>query len=198
MHFKTSFTFLLALLFLPALPATARAGELNPLKPVETSTQEYNLGALDRIVVSLSDKDGRMKKTYTVGQDGRVDIGGDSISVAGQSSTWVRSRVARNFPKDAEIIIEEFRPSKITVLGEVYHQILAEMPEGPMRLTDAIATANGFTALANRKRVRLIRQNADRISVYEINMQDILNGKNVDQNILLEPGDVITVPRNFL
>jgi polysaccharide export outer membrane protein len=139
-----------------------------------------------------------VKKTFTVAQDGTVQIADETIAVAGQSAKWVRSRVARSFPKGTEISIEEFRPAKITVLGEVYHQILAEMPEGPMRLTDAIATANGFTALANRKRVRLIRQNADRINVYEINMQDILNGKNVNQNILLEPGDVITVPRNFL
>jgi polysaccharide export outer membrane protein len=86
----------------------------------------------------------------------------------------------------------------VTVLGEVYHQILSEMPEGPMRLLDAIAAANGFTALANRKRVRLIRQNADRIEVYQINVQDIMNGRNVEHNILVQPGDVITVPRNFL
>lgn len=185
-------------LFFPAFSGPLAAGELNPLKPVESTVQEYNLGALDRIVVTLPDRDGTVKKTYTVGQDGTVQIANETVSVAGQSVKWVRSRLARNFPKGTEISIEEFRPAKITVLGEVYHQILAEMPEGPMRLTDAIATANGFTALANRKRVRLIRQNADRINVYEINMQDILNGKNVEQNILLEPGDVITVPRNFL
>lgn len=174
------------------------AAEIVPLKPVETSTQEYHLGALDRIVVKMSDADGKVKKSFTVSQEGTVQIGSESIAVAGQNTQWVRSRVSKLFPKGAEISFEEFRPAKITVLGEVYHQILAEMPEGPMRLTDAIASANGFTALANRKRVRLIRQNAEKIAVYEINMQDILNGKNVDRNILLEPGDVITVPRNFL
>ncbi len=89
----------------------------------------------------------------------------------------------------------EFRPHRITVLGEVFHQINTSMAEGPMRVLDGIAAANGFTPLANRRRVKLIRQNAGISQVYEINVRDIVRGKNLTHNVLLEPGDVITVPR---
>jgi polysaccharide export outer membrane protein len=67
-----------------------------------------------------------------------------------------------------------------------------------MRVMDAIAAANGFTPLANKRRVRLVRQNAGTVEVFELDLRDLMRGKNLDQNLLLEPGDVITVPRNFL
>ena len=67
-----------------------------------------------------------------------------------------------------------------------------------MRVMDAIASANGFTPLANRRRVRLVRQNAGKVEVYEFDLREMMRGRSMDGNILLQPGDVITVPRNFL
>jgi polysaccharide export outer membrane protein len=86
----------------------------------------------------------------------------------------------------------------VTVLGEVFHQIHTDLSDGPMRVMDAIAAANGFTPLANKRRVRLVRQNAGTVTVYELDLRAMMNGKNLNQNLLLQPGDVITVPRNFL
>ena len=86
----------------------------------------------------------------------------------------------------------------MTVLGEVFHQIHTDLTDGPMRVMDAIAAANGFTPLANKRRVRLVRQNAGTVQVYELDLRDLMKGYRLDQNLLLEPGDVITVPRNFL
>ena len=67
-----------------------------------------------------------------------------------------------------------------------------------MRVMDAVASANGFTPLANRRRVKLVRQNAGRIAVYELDLREMMKGRGLGQNLLLKPGDVITVPRNFL
>jgi polysaccharide export outer membrane protein len=162
------------------------------LNPIEVKTQPYHLGPLDQVTISPPGT------ILTLSQEGTVSVGNKTLKLGGMEASQARALLAPHFPKGASIQFEEFRISRVTVLGEVYHQILSEMPEGPMRLLDAIAAANGFTALANRKRVRLIRQNADRIEVYQINVQDIMNGRNVEHNILVQPGDVITVPRNFL
>ena len=83
-------------------------------------------------------------------------------------------------------------------MGEVFHQIHTELGNGPMRLMDAIASANGFTPLADKRHVRLVRENAGLIETYEIDFTQLLRGENMSQNILVEPGDIITVPRNFL
>ena len=84
------------------------------------------------------------------------------------------------------------------MLGEVFHQLNSELADGPMRVMDAIAAANGFTPLANQRRVKLVRQNAGRVEVYELDLRQMMRGEGMKQNLLLRPGDVITVPRNFL
>jgi protein involved in polysaccharide export with SLBB domain len=86
----------------------------------------------------------------------------------------------------------------VSVLGEVFHQIYTDIGDGPMRVLDAIAAANGFTPLANTRRVKLVRENAGRIEIYELDLRDTMRGKLTNQNLLVKPGDVITVPRNFL
>ena len=98
----------------------------------------------------------------------------------------------------AEVKTHEFRTNKITVLGEVFHQIHTDLGEGPMRVMDAIASANGFTPLADKRHVRLLRENAGRTEVYEFDLREMLLGRDLTQNFLLQPGDVITIPRNFL
>jgi protein involved in polysaccharide export with SLBB domain len=44
----------------------------------------------------------------------------------------------------------------------------------------------------------LVRQNAGKVEVYELDLRRMMDGEAMNQNILLRPGDVITVPRNFL
>ena len=83
-------------------------------------------------------------------------------------------------------------------MGEVFHQIHTDLSDGPMRVMDAIAAANGFTPLANKRRVRLMRENAGKVEVYQFDLREMMRGNCMDENILLQPGDVITVPRNFL
>ena len=72
------------------------------------------------------------------------------------------------------------------------------MGGGPLRVMDGIAAANGFTPLANKRRVKLVRQNAGVVAVYELDLREMMLGADLGQNLLLKPGDVITVPRNFL
>jgi protein involved in polysaccharide export with SLBB domain len=36
------------------------------------------------------------------------------------------------------------------------------------------------------------------VETYEIDFRQLLRGENMRQNILVKPGDVITVPRDFL
>jgi hypothetical protein len=43
-----------------------------------------------------------------------------------------------------------------------------------------------------------VRQNAGRVEVYELDLRQMMKGEGMKQNLLLRPGDVITVPRNFL
>lgn len=163
--------------------------------PISTSSVPYTMAPLD--FVTITQRDGNRQEIH-VSQDGRIDLPSGSRIVRGIPVEEFRGIVSKAYPGAREIKIVEFRTNRVTVLGEVFHQIHTDLTDGPMRVMDAIAAANGFTPLANRRRVRLVRQNAGTVQVYELDLRELMRGVNLDQNLLLEPGDVITVPRNFL
>jgi protein involved in polysaccharide export with SLBB domain len=163
--------------------------------PISTAAVPYAMAPLDS--VRITQRDGA-RREIQVSQDGRIELPSGPKLVRGLPVTEFRSLVTRSYAGAREIEIVEFRTNRVTVLGEVFHQIHTDLTDGPMRVMDAIAAANGFTPLANKRRVRLVRQNAGTVEVYELDLRGLMLGDHPDQNLLLEPGDVITVPRNFL
>ena len=162
---------------------------------IQQGVVAYNISPLDEITVI---QPSGSRTLFTVDQSGTLDLDGDTIRAQGMPKEKLRSLLQRRFGSGATIEIVEFRPNRVTVLGEVFHQIHTELTDGPMRVMDAIASANGFTPIANKRRVRLLRQNAGEITVYELDLREMMLGKDLSSNMLLKPGDVITVPRNFL
>jgi hypothetical protein len=163
--------------------------------PIATSTQPYVMAPLDS--ARIIHRDGSIAEVI-IQQNGKLEVSNSSKTVQGMSAEDFHSLLQRAHPGAKDIEIIEFRPNRVTILGEVFHQIHTELSDGPMRVMDAIAAANGFTPLANKRRVRLVRQNAGHIEVYELDLREMMRGRCMDENILLQPGDVITVPRNFL
>lgn len=177
-----------------AMDSKAGEGETGQLQP-QVSDLPYQVALLDRVHLTLP---GGEQRTLQVSQEGTLEMEGAKTKVVGLSRQEVSRLVKSKFPQATRVEIEEFRPNRISVLGEVFHQLNSELADGPMRVMDAIAAANGFTPLANQRRVKLVRQNAGRVEVYELDLREMMKGENLKQNLLLRPGDVITVPRNFL
>lgn len=166
-----------------------------PPKPLSTSTIPYQIAALDEAEITLADG---TRQTTQVSINGDVDLNGTIQRVKGLDREVFQKMVRRAFPQAKSVEIHEFLPNRVTVLGEVFHQIHTDLGDGPMRVMDAIASANGFTPLANKRRIRLLRQNAGHVEVYELDLREMMRGQALAQNLLLKPGDVLTIPRNFL
>lgn len=175
----------------PRKQVPAAAGVL----PISTAAVPYEIAALDEAAVVTGDG---QRETLQVSLEGDLFLGGSLRRVKGMSAGEFEALVRRSFPHARSVEIREFRANRVTVLGEVFHQIHTDLGDSPMRVMDAVASANGFTPLANRRRVKLVRQNAGRIAVYELDLREMMQGRDLAQNLLLKPGDVITVPRNFL
>lgn len=163
--------------------------------PISRATIPYVVGVLDRITVKHKDDS---VENLVVAQDGSITLGDKAYQAKGLTPAEVGKLVRRHDADVASVQVEEYRQPKVSVLGEVYHQIFTDMNDGPMRVLDAIAAANGFTPLANTRRVKLVRENAGHVEIYELDLRRVVRGEVSSENILLKPGDVITVPRNFL
>lgn len=155
----------------------------------------YFIAPLDRATLTYAD--GTIRNVQ-VTNEGTLEFERGFERVKDLPVDKFRTLLRKHYPDAKTITIEEFRPNRVTVLGEVFHQIHTELADGPMRVMDAVAAANGFTPLADKRRVKLLRQNAGIIQVYELDLREMMLGNGLSQNLLLKAGDVITVPRNFL
>jgi polysaccharide export outer membrane protein len=65
-------------------------------------------------------------------------------------------------------------------------------------VSEAIATAGGFAATAKTQVFLYHRVSQDWVEVKKLSVKDILNGKNMNEDAELAPGDMIFVPEKFI
>lgn len=65
-------------------------------------------------------------------------------------------------------------------------------------VSEAIATAGGFSPTAKTQVFLFHRVSSDWVEVKKLNVKDILNGKNANEDAYLSPGDQIFVPEKFI
>jgi polysaccharide export outer membrane protein len=157
----------------------------------------YVIGTDDLLsVVFWRDKD--LSADVVVRPDGKISLPMlNDIQAAGftpeQLSVVVKG-TARKYIVDADatVIVKEVRSRKVFVIGEVGKP-------GPVLLTSEmnvlqlIAEAGGFLEHANRSNVVIVRKENGHEQRLKFNYKDVVKGKKVEQNILLQPGDTILV-----
>jgi len=87
--------------------------------------------------------------------------------------------------------------NKIYVLGEVKSPQIMTI-KGKLTVIDAITKAGGFTRDAVRKSVMIIRGELGSQEGIRVNAKEILQKGDISQNIDLEPGDIVFVPKTFI
>ena len=162
---------------------------------ITVTTCPYQIGPLDKAALTYADGS---SKELIVSQEGMIETDAGLEKVAGLPVEQFKALLKKDYPGAVTLEVTEFKDNRISVLGEVFHQIHTDLGTAPMRLMDAIAAANGFTPLADKQHVRVVRENAGTVETYEIDFRQLLRGENMKQNILMKPGDVVTVPRDFL
>ena len=175
---------------LTLMPALGHAQVANGL--------EYRIGPEDVLHISVWKEDDLDRKVL-VRPDGGISfpLAGD-IQVSGRTPLEVqdeiRSRLQRYVP-DAEVTVSVDKISGYTVfvLGEV---------EAPGQFTlgryvdvvQALTLAGGFTPYASNRNIQILRRQDGREVTYEFDFRSISRGRNLDQNIILQSGDVVLVP----
>lgn len=159
---------------------------------------EYRIGPEDVLHISVW-KEEDLDRKVLVRPDGGVSfpLAGD-IQVSGRTPLEVqdeiRSRLQRYVP-DAEVTVSVDKISGYTVfvLGEV---------EAPGQFTlgryvdvvQALTLAGGFTPYASNRNIQVLRRQDGREVTYEFDFRDVSRGRNLQQNIILQSGDVVLVP----
>jgi polysaccharide export outer membrane protein len=141
-------------------------------------------------------------QTVSVQPDGYIslEIGGD-LKVAGRTLEQVRSGIltkARTRLESPEltVILKEFQKPYVVVAGEVTQPGKFELRE---RLTaiQAVLLAGGFKDSAKSSQILVFRKlNADVAEVRSLNFKTLKRTSDLENDLTLQPGDMILVPRN--
>ena len=86
--------------------------------------------------------------------------------------------------------------SRIRVTGAVEKDVSIEYQQG-MTVLDAVLEAGSVNPYANGNGTKLHRKTEKGMVTYDIRLQDIMENGDMKTNILLMPGDIITVPERF-
>ena len=96
------------------------------------------------------------------------------------------------------VFIPHHRDNKVYVVGAVMEPKYIYFRNG-IKVLDAILEAGGFTEYADQSEVVVIRKslnlqidNGADVEI-EVNIKKLLKGKDAKQNILLRPGDYVTI-----
>jgi polysaccharide export outer membrane protein len=96
-----------------------------------------------------------------------------------------------------DVDLADFQKPLYTVLGQVGKPGQYDL-RSDTTVTQAIAVAGGFSPTAKTQVFLYRAVSANWAEVRELKLKDLLNGKNVSEDVHLRPGDMIFVPEKFI
>lgn len=180
--------FLLAVLCsMSALPLPAHAEE-PPFTIIPGDVLQITVWkeeGLDREVLVLQDG------TITFPLIGSLQVQGKTPSDVQAS---VKEKLAKLIPEaSVTVAVKAALGHTVNVVGQVVKP--GEIVMGRrLSAIQALSQAGGLTPYASEGSIIVLRRNGEEETTIKIPYSDIIKGKKLDQDILLNPGDVIVVP----
>jgi polysaccharide export outer membrane protein len=164
----------------------------------ETDSPSYLIGPNDVLTIYVW-KEPELTRDITVMFDGKITfplIG--EIMAQGLSVTALKGAISEKLKKyltapEVTVIVRDPRSRRIYTIGKLTRPGLYPL-ETDMTVIQALSTAGGFTEWADTKNIVIIRRKGEKEVQIYFNYKDFISGKDLGQNIVLEPNDTIVVP----
>lgn len=174
-------------------PATSQATSAD--KPHDNS---FVIGNDDVLAINVW-KEPDISRSIPVRSDGKISLPlVGEVQAAGLTPLALEKDIANKLKSyiaepEVTVMVQQVNSQKFNILGQVAKPGTYVIANSPTVL-DAIALAGGFRDFAKRKSIYVLRHGATGESRIPFNYKDVSQGKNMSQNIKLQPGDTIIVP----
>ncbi|WP_027722505.1 polysaccharide biosynthesis/export family protein [Maridesulfovibrio zosterae] len=165
----------------------------------EVKKSEYKLGPEDIVEISVWGDDD-LAREVVVRPDGGVSFPLVGDLVAGGRTVddlrkEIRKRIVEYIPDAAvTVILRKVENPKVYVMGKVQNPKMIVMGQD-MTVVQALAMAGGLSNFAAAGNISVVRRFPDGSQkVFAFDYDDFADGDNLEQNILLKPGDTVVVP----
>jgi polysaccharide export outer membrane protein len=202
--FRAAFTFpglplvCAAILLSGCQTVSGKVGDATTLRPVDAAA-EYQVQPGD-ILESHYGSNPSLNEQVLVMPDGKVSfLGARNLMAAGQTLPTLRTTVidtAKIIDPSFDVVLRSSVGTRVYVTGEVATpgEIVAN---GPISAVQAVSRAGGLKLGAQSDRVVLVRHfPASQSQAYAVNLQAVMDGSNPAADVMLQPYDIIYVPRD--
>jgi polysaccharide export outer membrane protein len=122
---------------------------------------------------------------------GNLIAGGHTVE---EVEAAIVERIADYIPDPVvTVMVQKIDGNAIYVLGKV-NRPGAYVMQRALDVTGALAMAGGLATFAAENGISILRRNGTTQSAIDFRYGDVQKGANLEQNILLQPGDVVIVP----
>lgn len=185
----------------PGVTAQANSDGVQHPVPAERNPR-YKIGRDDILSISFP-LSPELNQKVTVQPDGFISLqSAGAIHVEGLTVPELIEAIKKAYASVlhdpiVDVDLADFQKPLFTVLGQV-----AKPGQYPLRsditVTQAIAVAGGFAPTAKTQVFLYHAVSANWAEVRELKLKEILNGKNISEDLHIRPGDMIFVPEKFI
>lgn len=193
------FTMVIAALCAGCGPVVKTATPLG--EAISSDRGDYRIAPMDELRIEFL-TDETFGRVVRVRPDGRISLqNGIELKVAGRTIHEATGAIASaygKFMRDPWVSLEvnTFAAQRTFVGGEVDKPGVQPLV-GPTTLLQAITVAGGFKDTARTDEVVIIRYNTDgRRIVFSVNVDDVISGRDLHQDVELMAQDMVFVPRS--
>jgi polysaccharide export outer membrane protein len=162
------------------------------------SAEEYRIGPQDLVRIDVW-KEPDISRTIPVRPDGKISLPlMNDVQAAGLTAMELAGSIREGLSKyitspQVTVTVTEINSRRVYVTGEVMRP--GAQPLLPnMTALQALTSAGGFTQFARTKSIYILRNEDSKQVKHPFNYKAVLDGKHPEDNIQLQPGDVIVVP----
>lgn len=174
----------------------------------------YILGPGDQIAIHVVNFEEINDKSISIDLSGsiRLPMVG-RIPVSGLTIEQVRSEIAKRLETyvkrpDVSVSVTEFRSQPVSVIGAVKNPGIQQV-QGQKTLVEMLSLAGGLDSTTAGSTLKITRRlewgpiplpsaindSTNQFSVAQVSVKSLVEAKNPEENILVKPYDVISVPR---
>ena len=175
-----------------------KTATLQPDRLLET----YRLTKYDVIdvqVIGLSTNAGM--KDIMIGPDGYAQLPYvGSVKLAGLTLDEAKQALIERMSEylrvsDLSLLMKSYGARKIYVMGEVRSPGIHNLGADSLNAYAAISSAGGFTGRGLRTKVEVLRVVGDTMYYKRLNIKNYIKKHDLTQNVALQDGDIVYVPR---
>ena len=180
--------------------APARTAAPPPVLPAPgvNVPPEYTIGA-DDVLSIVFWRDKELTAEVTVRPDGKISLPLlNDVQASGLTPAQLKDRIVEESKKYVEdpnvtVVVKQINSRRVFITGEV-------RKPGPYPLTGSatvlqmISIAGGLADYAKPDKISVVRVENGKPVSFKFNYKEVIEGKKLNQNIELKPGDTIIVP----